>query len=151
MSERLSNERPGLFLLIRWREKKIALTSDVEAMFSQVEVANDDRFLWRGTRQEGEFDQYESPVVIFGRKSSSSVAAHCYRRTATTFASSNADVMSAVNEDTYVDDIITGKDEEWDAIDRVKGVTETLLKGGFKLGPWTTNSREVLQKLPHEF
>ena len=59
--------------------------------------------------------------------------------------------MSAVNEDTYVDDIITGKDEESDAIDLVKGVSETLLKGGFKLAPWTINSREVLQKLPHEF
>ena len=36
--------------------------------------------------------------------------------------------MSAVNEDTYVDDIITGKDEESDAIDLVKGVSETLLR-----------------------
>ena len=65
-------------ILIRWREKKIALTSDVEAMFSQVEVAIEDRpslrFLWRETRREGEFDQYELPVVIFGGKSSPSVA-----------------------------------------------------------------------------
>ena len=59
--------------------------------------------------------------------------------------------MSAVNEDNFVDDIITGRDEESDAIDLVIGVTETLLKGRFKLGPWTTNSREGLQKLPHEF
>ena len=112
---------PGI--LIRWREKKIALTSDVEGMFSQLEVAIDDRpslrFLWRGTRREREFDQYELPVVKFGEKSSPLVAAHCYRRTAATFESSNADVMSAVNEDTYVDDIIARKNEESDAIDLV--------------------------------
>ena len=66
-------------------------------------------------------------MVIFWGKSSPSVAAYCYRRTAATFASSIADVMSAVNEDTCVDNIITGKDEESDAIDLVKGVNETLL------------------------
>ena len=60
-------------------------------------------------------------------------------------------MMSAADEDTCVDDIITGKDEESDAIDLVKDVSETLLKGGFKLAPWPTNSRKVLQKLPHEF
>ena len=114
-------------ILIRWREKKIALTSDAEAMFSQVEVAIDDRpslrCLWGGTRRERKFDQYELPVVKFGGKSSPSVAAFCYRRTAATFESSNADVMSAVNEGTYVDDIITGKNEESDAIDLVKAVS----------------------------
>ena len=60
-------------ILLRWREYKVAVTTDITTMFSQVLVNELDcpssRFLWRGRRRTGLFDVYESLVVIFGAKS----------------------------------------------------------------------------------
>ena len=65
-------------ILLRWQEYKVTVTTDITAMFSQVLVNELDRpslrFLWRGRRRTGSFDVYESPVVIFGAKSSPSVS-----------------------------------------------------------------------------
>ena len=150
---------PDLFnpipdILIRFRERRIGLTSDVTAMFSQVLVKNEDRpslrFLWRGRRRSGRFDEYESPVVIFGARSSPAVAEYCFQRTAEEFAPSEKDVLNAIKKDTYVDDVITGAASVEDATHLVAKVTEALDKGGFKLGRWSTNSEVVWQSLSPE-
>ena len=145
------NSIPGI--LCRWREKRVAVTSDVIAMFSQIKVREEDRpilrFLWRGSRRTGRFDVYESPVVIFGATCSPSIAEHCFRRTADEFTEDEA-VKTAVREDTYVDDIVTGTDTEQEAVKLIDSVTETLKKGGFKLGPWASNSEEVLHTVQQE-
>ena len=147
---------PDLFnpipdILIRFRERRIGLTSDVTAMFSQVLVKDEDRpslqFLWRGRRRSGRFDEYELPVVIFGARSSPAVAEYCFQRTAEEFAPSEKDVLNAVKKDTYVDDVITGADSVEDATHLVARVTEALDKSGFKLGRWSTNSEVVWQSL----
>ena len=108
---------PDLFnsiphFLIRFRERRIGRTSDVTAVFSQVLVKDEDRlsvgFLWRGRRRSGRFDEYESPVVIFGGRSSPAVAEYCFQRTAEELAPSEKHVLNAVKKDTYVDDVTTG-------------------------------------------
>ena len=103
------NSIPGILLC--WREKKIALTSDVVAMFSQVVVTENDRqsqrFLWRGERRAGPFDVYESPRLMFGATSSPSTAEYCYQQTADLFSVDLPDVKRAIKEDTYVDDILS--------------------------------------------
>ena len=140
------NSIPGI--LCRWREKRIAVTSDVIAMFSQIKVREKDRpslrFLWRGSRRTGPFDEYESPVVIFGATCSPSIAEHCFRLTADEFGEYEP-AKRSIKEDTYVDDIITGADVAENAVKLVGSITETLEKGGFRLGPWASNSAEVLR------
>ena len=129
-------------ILLRWREKKIGLCADVRAMFSQILMAAEDkpslRFLWRGDRREGHFDVYESPVLIFGAKSSPSIASYCFKRTADELAETQ-DVFTAMNEDTYVDDVITGADDENAAIQLADGITRALRQDGFELSGWTSN------------
>ena len=79
-------------ILLRWRERKTTIVSDIEEMFSQLRVTDDDRpsqrFLWRGQRRSGSFDVYEFTVVIFGAKSSPSVVEHWLRGTVEDFAPS---------------------------------------------------------------
>ena len=145
------NSIPGI--LWRWREKRIAVTSDVIAMFSQIRVQEKDRpslrFLWRGSRRSGGFDVYESPVVIFGATCSPSIAEHCFRRTADEFCEDEA-ARKSIKEDTYVDDIITGADDEDEAVELVENVSKTLKKGDFRLGPWASNSGQVLREVGQE-
>ena len=60
-------------IIFRFREKKIALTADVEAMFLQVKIPPADfkvlRFLWREDSTDP-ISEYEYGRHIFGAKSS---------------------------------------------------------------------------------
>lgn len=133
-------------VLLRWREKRIGLCADVKAMFSQILMASDDkpslRFLWRSDNQRP-FDVYESPVLIFGAKSSPSIAGYCYRRTADEYAA--LDVARLMKEDTYVDDVVTGTNCTESAIELAQHITTALGHGGFQLNGWTSNA-EVVNK-----
>lgn len=141
-------------VLCRWREQPVALTSDVVAMFSQIRIDSRDRrslrFLWRGKRRSGDFDVYESPVLIFGAACSPSIAGYCFRRTVSELGDGNPLVSRAVMQDSYVDDIITGTKTEEEAIELIKNLTDTLKSGGFELGPWTSNSPKILGQLQPE-
>ena len=143
------NSIPGI--LLRWREKKIALTSDVVAMFSQVVVAENDRqsqrFLWRGERRAGPFDVYESPRLMFGATSSPSTAEYCYQQTADLFSVDLPDVKRAIKEDTYVDDILSGTDDISTAVQLVHGLVDVLRRGGFELAPFSSNSPAVIKAI----
>ena len=144
------NSIPGIIL--RWRERPVGMTSDVVAMFSQVLVEASDRaslrFLWRGRRRDGPYDVYESSAVIFGSKSSPSTAGYCYRKTGERFGNGNPEVMAAIFDDTYVDDVISGAETTEEAASLILNLTATLRCGGFELGPWASNSSEVLKTLP---
>ena len=141
-------------VLCRWREQPIALTSDVVAMFSQIRMDPRDRpslrFLWRGKRRSGEFDVYESPVLTFGAACSPSIAGYCFRRTVSDLGDGDHLVSKAVMQDSYVDDIITGTKTEEEAQELIKNLTNTLQRGGFELGPWTSNAPKVFSQLQPE-
>ena len=150
---------PDLFnpipdIRIRFREGPIGLTSDVNAMFSQFLVKDEDRpsllFLCRGRRCSGRFDEYKSPVVIFGARSPPAVAEYCFQHTAKEFTPSDKDVLNAVKKDMYVGDVIIGADSVEDATHLAASVTAVLDKGGFKLGRWSRNSQVVWQYLSPE-
>jgi hypothetical protein len=65
----LLNSLTGVFM--RFREEKIALSADIEAMFNQVAVPKDDqsvlRFLWRDS-PDTQIDVYQYRRHIFGAK-----------------------------------------------------------------------------------
>ena len=146
------NSIPGIIL--RWREKPVGMTSDVVAMFSQILIEPSDRaslrFLWRGRRRDGPYDVYESSSVIFGSKSSPSTAGYCYRKTGELFGDGKPEVLRAIFDDTYVDDIICGAENSEEAAALIENLTSTLRRGGFELGPWASNSSEVLKTLPSD-
>ena len=140
-----TNSIPGI--ICRWREKPIAVTSDVKAMFSQILVRDQDRaslrFLWRGRRRSGPMDTYESQVVIFGAKSSPAIAGYCFRETGKRFGSDLPHVRDAIESGTYVDDIIYSVNTEAEAVRLTEDLTSTLAQGGFELSSWISNSAMV--------
>ena len=72
-------------ILMRFREGKIALSADIEAMFNQVAVPNDDqavlRFLWRDS-PSSEIETYQYQRHIFGAKCAPTCANYALRRNA---------------------------------------------------------------------
>ncbi len=145
-----------LGVLTRFRQEPVALMTDVQAMFHQVNVAQKDRdflrFLWwpEGDTSQ-ELVQYRMTVHLFGAVSSPSCACYALRKTAEDSQNSfSADVIDTVNRNFYMDDCLKSLPSEKEAIKMVKDLTAVCQKGGFHLTKWISNNREVLLSIPEE-
>ncbi|CAH8287249.1 unnamed protein product [Heterobilharzia americana] len=141
-------------ILLRFRKELIALTSDVEEMFMQVKVPEFDRgalrFLWW---PQGDFSkepiEYQMTSHPFGAVSSPFCAYFAMAKTAETYANDyDSYVVEAVKHNFYVDDCLVSFASPGEAKTFVKQSTELLLRGGFKLKKWVTNSEAVRVVLP---
>ena len=99
-------------VLIRFREERIALVGDIEAMFHQVRMdpvhADALRFLWW---KDGKLNEepliYQMLVHLFGATSSPSCANFCLRHTANEFGHLYYPTVSkVVHQNFYVDDCL---------------------------------------------
>ena len=140
-------------VLTRFRQEKIALAADIEAMFHQVKMCESDcdalRFLWW---PDGDMSKYPKTycmqVHLFGATSSPSCTAYALKRT----ASDNADkfteeVVDTVTRNFYVDDCLKSVDSE-DKATKLAADLQSLMKmGGFRLTKWISNSRVVLDTI----
>ena len=144
-------------VLLRFREERVALVADVEQMFHQVRVREEDQpalsFLWRNLDQKKPPDVYQMMVVIFGAKCSPTLANHVLLRTAEEHQVDTAEsraAVSAVRNNFYMDDLLVSVKDAETAKRLQKEVTEIVAKGGFRLTKWTSSSEEVLQQIPEE-
>ena len=143
-------------VLIRFRQERIALTSDVEAMFHQVRVDPKDcnhlRFLWW---PEGDFskpvEEYQMQVHLFGATSSPSCAAFALQKTAQDHgAEFGKETVKTVNKNFYVDDCLKSVPTVDEAINLPREQTALLAIGGFHLTKWMSNNRDVLASIPQK-
>lgn len=148
----LTNSLVGV--LTRFRHDHIALISDIEAMYHQVRVPDEDsdllRFLWW---PEGDLNQplreYKMVVHLFGAKSSPSCANYALRRTAEDGKDrSSPEAVATVLKHFYVDDCLVSASDDEKATSLTTDLIALCESGGFHLAKWSSNSREVLSSLP---
>jgi hypothetical protein len=141
-------------VLLKFRQEKIAVVGDVDAMFHQVRVAQTDsdclRYLWW---PEGDYDKeprtYRMLVHLFGATSSPSCANYALRKTAQDYGHEFPPVVSrCVAQNLYVDDLLMSLPSEDEAISFVANISALCQKGGFTLSKWISNSRAVLANVP---
>ncbi|XP_071827004.1 uncharacterized protein [Apostichopus japonicus] len=145
-------------VLHRFRQQRIALVADVEAMFHQVQVISEDRdvfrFLWwPGGNLESEPLEYRMTVHLFGATSSPACAGYALQRTARDNELHNQDIVGKkaiqfIRNNFYVDDLLASVDDPTVAIEVVERIRSILSKGGFRLTKWVSNDRAVLQSIP---
>lgn len=144
-------------VLLRFREERIALVADVEQMFHQVRVREEDQpalsFLWRNLNQHQQPEAYQMQVVIFGAKCSPTLANHVLQKTAedhgTDLPESRA-AVEAVKNNFYMDDFLRSEKNVHDAKKMQKEVTKLVSQGGFRLTKWLSNRSEVLEDITEE-
>lgn len=141
-------------VLTRFRQEKIALGADIEAMFHQVRVCEADRdalrFLWwPGGDMSKSPKIYCMQVHLFGATSSPSCAAYALKRTASDNAGKFPDkVVDTVYRNFYVDDCLKSVATE-EMASKLAADLQSLMKiGGFRLTKWISNSRAVLNTIP---
>ena len=141
-------------VLTRLRQENVALMSDVEDMFHQVNIKPDDcsalRFLWWPNGDLTlEPEEYMRTVHLFGGVSSPSCANYALQKTADdNKANFAAEIVSSVKRNFYVDDCLKSVKSDEDAISQVRDFTEPLKKRGFRLTKWLSNSRTVVESVP---
>ena len=150
----LTNNLVGV--LIRFRQEPVAVMGDVQSMFHQVRVPEEDRdllrFLWwpRGDFSK-ELEEYRMTVHLFGAVSSPSCANFAMRRNAEDHRHEfSPDVVSTVLKNFYVDDCLKSLPSAAVAIKHVEELRRLMLRGGFNLTKWISNDREVLESIPVE-
>ncbi|XP_075162768.1 uncharacterized protein LOC142235399 [Haematobia irritans] len=138
-------------ILFKFREKSVALCGDVEQMFHQVYIRNEDRqvqrFLWRNCNVEKEPDIYVMNVMIFGASCAPCISQYVKNKNASKFINKLPEASSAVIENHYVDDFLYSTDTVDQAVQIAKQVQYIQRQAGFNLRNWTSNKSDVISCL----
>lgn len=138
-------------LLVQFRERPYAVSMDIEKMFLQVRVREEDqaafRFVWRRPGSQEPPITYQMMVEIFGAASSPTSCTFVLRQIPIDNPGYE-DIASKVTENFYVDNYLDSFDDEDSAISCCKRLTELLKKGGFKLTHLMTSSKRVWMSFP---
>ncbi|XP_021951215.1 uncharacterized protein LOC110848334 [Folsomia candida] len=143
---------PGI--LLKFRQRPIGITADIEDMFHRVRVRKEDtqaqRFLWRALDRTREPDEYEMGVLIFGATCSPACAQEAKDRNAAEFQHQLPQAYDAIVKKHYVDALLDSTNTVEEAIQLQQQTCEVQLKGGFKLRNWLSNSVEVMASIPED-
>ena len=148
----LTNQLVGV--LNRFREGKIAVTADIEAMYYQVFVKEEHRSMlrflwWEDDNAESEIIDLEMNVHVFGSTSSASCSNYALKKTASDNEDAyNKEVSYTLIKNFYVDDLLKSHDEVNQLIDVIKDVRRMCQEGGFNLTKFTSSNKEVLESIP---
>ena len=142
-------------VLLRFRQGRVGLPADVEAMFHQVRVPKEDqdalRFLWWSDNYTEPPDVYLMEVHIFGATSSPCVANSVLRRTACDNAKgSSPEVPAIVERNFYVDDALPSFSDEDSAVKAASNLVQILGRGGFRLTKFMSSSKDAMSTIPVE-
>ena len=142
-------------VLLRFRKEKIAMVSDIEAMFHQVRVDPRDRdflrFLWwPGGNTSLPPEEYFMKVHLFGATSSPSCANFALLQTAEDNSDSyEPSIVETVKKNFYMDDCLKSVGSKEEAMNLYLQLTDLLKKGGFHLTKWISSCSEVLDQIPY--
>ncbi|XP_062541223.1 uncharacterized protein LOC134209258 [Armigeres subalbatus] len=140
-----------LSLLVRFRKHEIALVGDVEKMYRQVRVHQDDtslqRILWRFSADEP-ICEYELLTVTYGLTPSSFLSIRALHQLAADEGAEFPVASAALIHVFYVDDYIGGASSVGNATQLREDLTKLMSKGGFVLRKWCSNCPEVLKDVP---
>ena len=145
-----------LGVLMRFRTYPVAFSADIEGMFNQVRVTQEDRqslrFLWKeNIDSKNPPDTYQMVVHIMGATCSPTCANYALKRC----ARDRQDQFSPTTVETvlrsfYVDDLLKSVQDVQTGQPLVKELIELTKAGGNKLTKFVSNSPELLADLPKD-
>ncbi|XP_017887576.1 uncharacterized protein LOC108629432 [Ceratina calcarata] len=140
-------------ILIRFRIHHFALIADIEKMYRQVLVHEDDRkyqqIFWREDPNEP-LEVYQLNTLTFGTSCAPFLAIRTLHKLADDEKHNYPTAADVVKRDFYVDDLLTGSDTLENA-GRLRDELNSLLKsGGFNLRKWASNDNRLIEPLSND-
>lgn len=142
-----------LDLLLRFRAHRIALTADIEKAFLMIAISEKDRdvlrFLWVDdiAKEEPEPVALRFTRVVFGVSSSPFLLNATIRFHLDRHVSTQPDLMARLKRSFYVDDVVTGANDEDEAFELYETSKKVLMEGGFNLRKFCTNSTSLQTRI----
>lgn len=137
-----------LSILIRFRQHRYIISSDVEKMYRQIWVHPDDRhlqkILWRSSETKPLL-VHELNTVSYGTASAPFLATRCLKQIG--LDCDDEKVKEVIVHDFYVDDLLTGGDKLTEVEDIRHKVTQALSSAGMNLRKWRSNEPRLLREL----
>lgn len=136
-------------LVMRWRLKKIAFVADIQKMYRQILVSNEDadyqRIVWRNSPNEP-VKEYRLLRVTFGTACAPYLAVKTLHQVANDEGENHPVAADTIRKDFYMDDLMSGQDTVPEAVVVAKDVKAILERGGFTLQKWASNSSDFLRE-----
>lgn len=140
-------------ILTKWRTYEIGFIADIEKMYKQIWVADEDakfqRVLWRDNPSKP-MQQLLSTTVTFGAASAPFQAIRAIKQIAENERNNFPLAAKALEYECYVDDVVSGAEDQWSAINKQKQLVDSLSKYGYNLRKWATNNPFLLKHIPVE-
>ncbi len=145
---------PKLYeILLRFRWNPVALTADIEKAFLMVGIPKYDRdllrFLWLKNPNDANstIEQFRFTRLVFGLRSSPTVLGAVISHHLTLHKESHPEVVDLIEKSLYVDDLISGEDNDDSAFHVYEVSKKVMSSGGFNLRKWNTNSEPLLRRI----
>lgn len=137
-------------ILTRFRKHQYVVTSDVEKMFRQVRVSEDDwnlqRVLWRKNPKE-KLCTYQLTTVTYGTTPASFLATQCLVTLAEEVKEQYPDASRSILHDFYMDDLMTGADSVEECCKLQKEIKAILDSAKMPLRKWCSNSQAAIEQM----
>lgn len=140
-------------IILRFRSYNFVLTADIEGMFRQITVDERDRKLqcivWRSNPEES-IQSFMLNTVTYGTACAPYLAIRCLRQLAATYKEELPHAAKAIEEDCYMDDILSGAKNIQEARKLQSQLTKLLKQGQFQLRKWRSNHAKILEELSED-
>ncbi|XP_071056934.1 uncharacterized protein [Onthophagus taurus] len=140
-------------VLLRWRRHPVAFACDLEKIYCQIDVHQDDwqfqRIVWRENPSEP-LQSYDLTTVTYGLSCAPYLAIRCIRQLAEEHVEEQPLGSSALFRDTYVDDIISGANDIDEVQELIFQLNRVSRAGGFLARKWISNVSEALAYVPSD-
>ena len=134
-------------ILLRFRERKIAMTGDIKKMYHSIKLSKLDqhthRFLWRDCEVKRKPDTYIMKSVSFGDKPAGNIAITALNKTAELSRSYFPEAVDIIQNNTYMDDIIDSFDDLSHANKIAVQINSIIKKGNFVVKKWTISTKDT--------
>lgn len=137
--------------ILRFRTHAFAMSADITKMYRQIKVNESDQqyqyIFWRFNSNEP-IQTYKLTTVTYGTKSAPYQATRCLLQLAIDSANEFPAASVAIQNDFYVDNLLTGANSIEQAI-QLKSEITTILKGaGLPLRKWCANNLATISDIP---
>ena len=133
-------------ILLRFCQSKYGLSADIEKGFLNLILDEEDRdatrFFWISNPDNptSPFDVYRFKRILFGATSSPFILNATLDKHLKQF---NHPVAERIREDIYVDDLVSGAQDDHKAVTFYTNAQTLMLPGGFNLRSWSSNNEAV--------
>ncbi|GFW65774.1 DUF1758 domain-containing protein [Trichonephila clavipes] len=136
--------------LIKFRSYRVAFAADIEKMYRQILISDEDckyqRIVWRATPSDS-LKSFELQTITYGTSCAPFLALRTLQQLYQDEEQNFPLAAKIARENIYIDDLLSGADTEVEAKSIIIEIQNLLKSGGFILRKWSSSHPKVLQDL----